>query len=173
VSYIYNLFKSIYIYMPIIWIIVIIFIILIFYFVAKSKNTSKKINELETKLKQKNINLQKEMDIAVNKELNKKPNHNLISSKTCTTDHPCLIHLYTDSNDKDLYELWEDLIKLFDKATYHFSRITDPKIHMDWKVEVLPTLRCYRTYGMCDPDMYVEFKGKFDKKSMKSFIESN
>jgi hypothetical protein len=162
--------------MLVIWIIIIIFVISIFYFVAKTKKNSKKINELEAIVKQKNVELrlQKEKYLDIIKKLNEKSNHNLIKSKSCTlSDHPCVIHLYTDSNDKDLYEIWNNLIKLFDKTTYHFSRITDPKIHMDWKIDVLPTLRCYGTNDACDPDRYKEFKGKFDVNSIKSFIESN
>ncbi|XWV26326.1 putative orfan [Tupanvirus soda lake] len=166
--------------MSIIWIIFIIILFLMIFFMVKAKNTSKKIKELEDELEKKtqkqfeNKSVYKsEPEKKTKVQKKEKENNKLIKSKTCSWHHPCVIHLYTHSDDKDLHEVWEELIKEFDKTTYRFSLITDPKIHMGWKVEKLPTLRSYGSDGMCDPAKFKEFTGKFDNEYIKKFIIEN
>ncbi|XWV25066.1 putative ORFan [Tupanvirus deep ocean] len=158
--------------MSLIWIFFIIIVFLVIFYMAKAKKTAIKIKELEAELEKKTQT--NDVDpAAIKTKPEKEKDTELINSKTCSWHHPCVIHLYTHSDDKDLHEMWEELIKEFDKTTYRFSLITDPKIHMGWKVERLPTLRSYGSDGMCDPAKFKEFKGKFNTGRIKKFIMEN
>ena len=96
--------------------------------------------------------------------------NNLIKSIKCSEQHPSAIHLYLNENDKQIINVWNNLIKQFDPKTYAFSKITDHKIQTAWGIDKIPCMRAYGASGMCDPKTYTEYKGMFDMDSMKKFI---
>lgn len=119
----------------------------------------------------------------MNKQHKFTPNTNkhLIKSSTCNSSHPSVIKLFIDDKNGELSLVWNDIIKDFDQTTYSFSTIIKDKCKCDkecegshefWKIDKVP---CIRSYGMqyrCMPHSFDEYKGNFDKKSIREFIMS-
>lgn len=97
----------------------------------------------------------------------------LIISRRCSDEYPSYIRFYFDKNDKETEEILDKIIKEFDPKTYRFEKITDPKIHVLWRIKNLPCLRGYGPFGLCRPSKYLEHNGEFDEESIRKFLKDN
>ena len=111
-----------------------------------------------------------------------KTNKHLIKSSTCNESHPSVIQLFIDGKNGELSLVWNDIIKDFDQTTYSFSTIIKDQCkcgnkdcelsHEFWKIDKVPCIRSYGKQYRCSPNSFDEYKGNFDRKSIKEFIMS-
>lgn len=96
----------------------------------------------------------------------------LIKSNKCREGHPSVVTLFVANWDTKLINLFNDIKKEFDSKTYKFGVTSDPQLIKDWKIDKLPTLRAYGPDGMCDPELFSELSGEFNRTNIRNFLQS-